>query len=215
MVGQPSLILASSSPRRQQILSALGAPFDVVVADVDESPFPDEPPEQLARRLAEMKARVAAQRFPGRVAIGADTVVALGDRTLGKPTSPDEAVRTLRELRGVEHRVITAVSGAQDGANGTNSWTDVGITRVWMRDYSDEEIAAYVATGDPLDKAGSYAIQHPIFRPVARVEGCYLTVVGLSLAALRSVLEQARASLPPIDATTIEAMCPGCNCATG
>jgi septum formation protein len=208
--GADRFILASSSPRRRSILDALGLPFDVAPADVDESPQAREAPGDLAARLAVAKASAVTERFQGRLAVGSDTVVALDDEPLGKPDSPEDAVRMLRALRGRMHLVITAVAVARANGDRVQTWHETDATRVWMRDYSDEEIATYVASGDPMDKAGAYAIQHPLFRPVARLEGCYLTVVGLSLPGLRQVLIRAGRPLPPIRSITLDAICPSC-----
>jgi len=201
-----ALVLASSSPRRQQILAAIGLSFVVEPADIDEAPHWGETPEALASRLAVAKARLAAGNRPGQTAIGSDTVVALDDQPLGKPESADDAAHMLRLLRAREHRVITSVAAAR----GANVWEQTDATRVWMRDYSDQEIDGYIATGDPMDKAGAYAIQHPGFHPVARIDGCYLTVVGLSLPALYAVLAGAGIHSPRIARPRLEAVCPNC-----
>lgn len=181
------LILASRSPRRQQLLTALGLAFDIDAADVDETPLPDEAPAALACRLCRAKAAAVAHHHPGAVVLAADTMVALDAELLGKPADPDEAVAMLRALRGRTHQVYTAVSVARDGAIDAR----LSVCDVTMRPYSDAEIAAYVATGDPLDKAGAYAIQHPLFSPVAAWEGCYTAIMGLPLALTREMLAAA------------------------
>lgn len=174
------LILASASPRRRALLAELGLPFEVHSAHVEETPLPGETPEALAHRLSREKAlAVAAQVEPGPIIIAADTTVALGDRLLGKPANADEAVAMLRSLRGRTHRVLTAVTLFDTARH--LLITDLAVTHVTMRDYADEEITAYVASGDPLDKAGAYAIQHTGFHPVASIEGPYTNVVGLPL----------------------------------
>ena len=186
----PLVILASSSPRRRDYLARLGVDFTAQAADVDETPLPDEEPVALAMRLAEMKARKVAEGLsPTRrsVVVGADTVVALEGRLLGKPADDAEAVTMLRQLRDRAHQVHSAVCLVETGGAVRSA---VSTTTVWMRAYSDAEIDAYVATGDPLDKAGAYAIQHPDFRPVARIEGCLSGVVGLPLGELRDLLAQ-------------------------
>lgn len=184
------LILASGSPRRQQFLRELGLVFVVRVADIDETPYIAEAPIALAQRLAETKARAVAARLDTGeepcVIIAADTVVALGDQLLGKPGDEAEATQMLTLLCNTEHAVHTSVSvlcwpsGAQQ--------TCVNSTRVQMRNYTAAEIAAYVATGDPLDKAGAYAIQHPKFAPVCALQGCMSGVIGLPLGDLRVLL---------------------------
>jgi septum formation protein len=184
------LVLASASPRRQQFLRELGLEFTVVVADIDESPHVNEAPACLAARLAETKARAVAGRLPAgeetQLVIAADTVVALGATILGKPANDVEAASMLAQLRGRMHEVHTAVS-VVDTQSGTQS-TRVNTTQVAMRPYSNTELAAYVATGDPLDKAGAYAIQHPEFAPVAALTGCAAGVIGLPLGDLCDLL---------------------------
>ena len=183
------LLLASNSPRRRQLLALGGWLFDVAVSNSDESILPNEAPEAYVRRLAEVKARtVLAQARPEQIIIGSDTSVVVDGEILGKPADADEAHRMLRRLRGRSHQVYTgiAILRAADEA----LLTDVCITDVPMRDYSDEEIAAYVASGDPLDKAGAYGIQHPHFQPVASMDGCYASVMGLPLCHLTVLLRR-------------------------
>jgi MAF protein len=206
------LVLASASPRRRRILAALGLPFAVMDADVDESPLPGEAPEPLARRLAGAKAVVGARRNPGQVVLGADTVVVLEYEAIGKPSSAEEATRTLERLRAREHQVITAVAAARvtHSNDAAQLWTRVAVSRVWMRPYADREIQAYVASGDPFDKAGSYAVQHPEFRPVARIDGCFLTVVGLPLPEVCELLAAAGLRVPAVDRAALRAVCPDC-----
>ena len=188
-----SLILASASPRRQQLLAALGIPFVVESADIDESRRDDEPPEVHVRRLAEEKARTIAARHPQTVVLAADTIVVLEGRILGKPGDEADAWRMLRAMRGRAHRVMTAVAVAR----GMALASDLDVSIVTMRNYSDEEIAAYIATGDPMDKAGAYAIQHPDFRPVAHLDGCFAGVMGLPLAVAARLLAGAGLSPAP------------------
>ncbi len=185
----PDLILASQSPRRQQLLAALGLAFSVDAADVDETPRPGEDPAALACRLCRAKAAAVAGRHPGAIILAADTVVALDGALLGKPADPAEAVAMLAALRGRTHQVYTAVSVARDGTLAAQ----LSVSDVTMRAYSDGEIAAYVATGDPLDKAGAYAIQHPLFSPVAAWTGCYTGIMGLPLALAQEMLAAAGA----------------------
>lgn len=183
-----TLVLASASPRRRELLGRLGLPFAVEVSGVDETPLAGEAPEALAVRLALAKARDVAARHTHGLVIGADTVVARDGRLFGKPTGPDDAVAMLRALRGGPHLVVTglAVVRAADGAARTSA---VPAT-VTMRPYSDEEIAAYVATGEPLDKAGAYGAQGEAARLIERVDGPFLTVVGLPLDELRPLLRE-------------------------
>ncbi len=187
MSHQPlSLILASASPRRREILSRLDVPFSIEPSDVDETPRPHEGHEDLASRLALAKARDVAARHVAGLVIGADTVVERAGRLFGKPRDADDAARMLRLLRGGPHVVVTglAVVRASDGEARTGA---VSAT-VTMRPYSDDEIAAYVATGEPLDKAGAYGAQGEGSRLIERVDGPYLTVVGLPLDELLPLL---------------------------
>jgi MAF protein len=182
-----TLILASNSPRRKELLRLAGWDYRIAPADVDESPHHDEQAAAYVLRLAEDKARAAGiQAQPGEIIIAADTTVADGREILGKPADADEARQMLTSLRGRPHQVHTAVA-VYDPASG-DLQTELATTEVPMRDYSDAEIEAYIATGDPFDKAGSYAIQHPEFKPVVNLTGCYANVVGLPLCHLMRVL---------------------------
>ena len=183
----PKLILATQSPRRRQLLAALGLIFTVDAADVDETPLPGERPDALACRLCRAKAAAVAARHPGAIILAADTMVALDGALLGKPADPTEAAAMLAALRGRTHQVYTAVSVARDGV----AAAQLSVSDVTMRPYSDAEISAYVATGDPLDKAGAYAIQHPRFSPVAAWAGCYTGIMGLPLALACEMLAAA------------------------
>jgi septum formation protein len=179
------LVLASASPRRRQLLGLLELPFAVMAVDVDETARADESGSQLAGRLARTKALAGSAARAGSLVVGADTVVVLGERHLGKPADADDARTMLRSLRGRPHQVITGLALALDGRL---VWQSACATRVEMRPYGDAELARYVATGRPLDKAGAYAIQDPTFRPVAQIVGCYPNVVGLPLCeALRGL----------------------------
>lgn len=182
----PSIVLASASPRRRQLLGALGLTFEIIPAEVDESPLPLEAPHTLACRLALEKALKVAPHFPGALIIAADTLVVLEGQILGKPASPEEAAVMLKCLRGRRHLVDSGLALLWPSQNRRGAW--LAETPVWMRSYSDEEIRRYVATGDPLDKAGAYAVQHEGFAPVERLEGCYANVVGLPLCHLYRIL---------------------------
>lgn len=187
------LILASSSPRRRQILREIRSDFDIIKPYIDETQRPDEPPLAYVRRLSQEKALAVAERLDDNDAaiLAADTIVILPgdddspDEILGKPASADEARATLHRLRDRAHRVCTAFALL----HGQKSQTDVICTTVHMRDYSDDEINRYIASGDPFDKAGSYAIQHEGFDPVARIEGSYSNVVGLPADEVRRALQ--------------------------
>lgn len=184
-----NLVLASNSPRRKQLLALGGWEFSMAVADVDESQRPGESPGDYVLRLAATKARASASTAPGAaIVIAADTAVVDGDEIMGKPADARDAVRMLEQLRGHTHQVYTglALLRPSDGC----ALTDLSVTDVPMRDYSDAEIAAYVQTGDPLDKAGAYAIQHPGFQPVQGMAGCFASVMGLPLCRLTVLLRQ-------------------------
>jgi MAF protein len=178
---QRVFILASTSPRRRELIQLFGLPFHFVSTDVDETPRDGESPEILVQRLSDAKAtRAAMVAARTDVIIAADTLGVLGDEILGKPRDADDATRMLRALRERPHIVFSGITVTQ----GEKFLTRVATTTVRMRDYSDAEIAAYVATGDPFDKAASYAIQHNGFRPVARIDGCQANVMGLPLCHL-------------------------------
>lgn len=179
------VILASASPRRRELLAALVRDFEVMPADVPE-PLSGDPHEN-ARRLAGDKAAFVAKQHPGAVVIGADTIVHLNGRSYGKPAGAADAVRILRELRGREHHVVTGIAIASPGGLQVAS----SETVVHMAPLADDAVAAYVASGRPLDKAGAYAIQDADVPTVATWEGCYCNVVGLPLWRLRGLLSAA------------------------
>ena len=183
-----SLILASASVRRHDLLARLGVAFEVHRADIDESPQPGETAETLAARLALAKARTVAEAYPGCAVLGADTVVAQAERILGKPSDADEAGRWLQALSGREHRVITALA-LVDGENVSQACV---VTRLWFRTLAAEEIARYVRTPEPLGATGAYAVQGGAAAFVSRLVGSYTNVVGLPLAAVEALLQQAR-----------------------
>lgn len=178
----PPIILASASPRRRAFMKMLGLPFTVQTADIDETPFPNETPATLVCRLSREKAQAVAQRQQAALIIAADTIVVLDDQILGKPTGEVDAERMLRAMRNRYHEVYSAVSLFY--GPDSRRLTHLSQTTVRMRNYSQAEIAAYIATGDPMDKAGAYAIQHPDFAPVAGLSGCYAGVMGLPLSLL-------------------------------
>lgn len=181
------LILASNSPRRRQIISWGGWAFDVLAMDVDESRLPGEHPADTVLRLAQSKAQAAARHArPDDLVIGSDTIVVDGEIILGKPSGAEEARAMLTRLRGREHQVYTALAVISPAAERVE--TELCITRVPMRAYSDAEMDAYIASGDPLDKAGAYAIQHAGFHPVEKLHGCFASVMGLPLCHLTRAL---------------------------
>jgi MAF protein len=184
-----TLILASGSPRRRELLALLDVPFVVRPPDIKESKHGGEGPGVMARRLAHEKARAVGVDIQAGLVVAADTFVCLEARVLGKPSDADDAARMLGRLRGRPHLVLSGLTVIAPRL----SWerTVLAETTVWMRDYDDEEIAAYVSSGDPLDKAGGYAIQHRGFDPVSRIAGCYANVMGLPLCHLYCLLREA------------------------
>jgi septum formation protein len=179
------LILASSSPRRQELLREARIPFQVCPAHISEDQKPGESPSGYALRLAEEKAAAVVQQFPGRPVLGADTIVVVDQEVLGKPRDREDAARMLRLLSGRAHEVTTAValitsSSKQD--------TRYSTTRVYFRKITETEIQQYIAGGEPMDKAGAYAIQGGAARWAERIEGEYSNVVGLPLSLVTEML---------------------------
>src|SRR5271166_6067450 len=170
-----SLILASASPRRAELLRNAGIPFTVEPAHVPEQALQDEPPLEYAQRLARDKARAVFARHPDSVVLGADTIVVAEEHLLEKPRDAQDAARMLRLLSRRVHQVITGVCLAAPGFERT----EAEITEVCFSPLSEREIADYVATREPMDKAGAYAIQGMASRWVERIDGCYFNVVGL------------------------------------
>jgi septum formation protein len=179
-----TLVLASASPRRRELLRLLNYPFETLSTNVDEAPEPGERARAMVERLSRAKAQAARRQRPAAVILALDTDVELDGTILGKPIDAANARAMLEALRGRAHSVYSAFTLAAD----TGLETRLVHTRVWMRQYSDAEIEAYVASGDPLDKAASYAVQHLSFRPVERVEGCFANVMGLPLCQLYHAL---------------------------
>ena len=181
------LYLASQSPRRQELLGKTGLPFTVRPADIDETMDPSLPPEQEVQRVSAEKARAAAQGLPaGSTVLAADTIVVLDGQVLGKPRDAADAARMLRALSGRAHRVLTAITLLRDGT----LLSHLACTRVRFRPLSEGEIAAYVASGEPLDKAGAYGIQGGAALFCEGIEGDYYNVMGLPLCALTKLLAQ-------------------------
>src|SRR5271155_3356969 len=183
----PKLILASASPRRAEILRNAGLPFTVVSSAIDETPFPEESAQDHVSRLAAAKAELVAARAVGpAIVLAADTVVTLENRILGKPRSEDDARQMLKMLSGRTHAVLTGVTMIRlPDAERINF---VESTLVHFAQLSSEEIARYLATEEPHDKAGAYAIQGRAGRFIPRIEGCYFNVVGLPLARVQQSL---------------------------
>jgi septum formation protein len=188
------LILASQSPRRAELLRNAGIPFEVCPADVDESLRAGETPIEYVKRLAWEKALAVLETAPERaVVLGADTTVVLDGESLGKPADEGDARKMLERLSGRSHQVMTGVCIAFRGADGmANAGVEVEVeaevTEVEFTAMSAEEIAAYVASGEPMDKAGAYAIQGRASRWIPRIEGCYFNVVGLPVARVCEML---------------------------
>jgi len=206
-----SLVLASNSPRRKHLLALGGWAFRVEPAQVDENPLPGEDALGYVLRLAQSKARTVAERSPLEdIVIAADTTVVDGGQILGKPSNTVEAESMLRRLRGRQHQVFTALAVMR--RSDSSLLTDWCVTDVPMRAYSDDEMHAYIATGDPLDKAGAYAIQHPDFKPVTGLQGCFANVMGLPLCHLTRTLEKlgirTDANLPQACQDELEYKCP-------
>jgi septum formation protein len=178
------ILLASASPRRAQLLRAIGVAFDSIAAEVDETPQPDEAPEPYVQRLALAKARAVASRRPGQLVLGADTTVAVDGDILGKAASEREAAQMLERLAGRAHEVHTGVALVDSRGSAVACAT----TRVWFDAMTSGDIQAYLASGEWRDKAGAYGIQGRISRFVARVDGSYTNVVGLPVALVWALL---------------------------
>ena len=213
---KPELILASSSPRRQELLREIGIPFQVHAANINEDQKPEEAPIAYALRLAREKAEAVAARYPESYVLGADTIVVLKGEVLGKPIDHADAVRMLRLLSGQTHEVTTAVSLIAPNfaapntpslskaapktltsetvapnlvAQGTLAETRASTTKVYFREIAEAEIQQYVAGGEPMDKAGAYAIQGGASRWTDRIEGEFSNVVGLPLSLVTEMLK--------------------------
>ena len=189
------LVLASASPRRQDLLRSAGISFVAQPADVDETPLAGESARECAERLAREKALAVWQKRPADVVLGADTVVVVDETILGKPVDTDDAARMLRMLSGRVHRVITGVCLVKPGARGqgpgaSKSETASETTLVTMSELLDDDIRDYIATGEPMDKAGAYAIQGIASRWIPRIEGDYSNVVGLPVALVCRMLRE-------------------------
>lgn len=213
-MGKP-IILASASPRRRELFELLGLPFLVHTVPVDETPRLGEAPDVLVARLSAIKAAAVTQDLSapslgqvkdmaeateGGLVVAADTVVVLDDEILGKPRDAAHAKHMLQRLRDRAHLVHSGVTVAEMASG--RAAIHLSTTRVWMRDYSETEIDDYVTSGDPLDKAGAYAIQHPDFRPAARIEGCFTGVMGLPLGKLADGLAHFGVTMP-VDIATV------------
>jgi septum formation protein len=182
------LILASASPRRQELLREAGIAFEVHPAHVPEQRASNEPPRGYAERLAREKAQAVARRFPQRYVLGADTIVLVGEEVLEKPRDASDAARMLRLLSGRGHSVVTAVSLASPRGN---TATRNAETKIYFRKIEEVEIQRYIAGGEPMDKAGAYAIQGGAGQWAERIEGDYSNVVGLPVSLVTEMLRAA------------------------
>jgi septum formation protein len=182
------LILASASPRRRELLTQAGYEFQIHPAHIPEDPLPNEDPIAYVTRLAREKAETVYTQLsdPKTIVLGADTTVTLDSHILGKPESPEDAARMLRLLSGRTHRVITGVALV----SATGQQVAAEVTAVQFLTVSEAEIQAYIATGEPSDKAGAYAIQGRAARWIPRIEGCYFNVVGLPISLVSTLLDQ-------------------------
>jgi septum formation protein len=176
------LILASGSPRRRELLAQAGVQFSVIVPGCDETPVRGESAREMVERLALTKALAVATQHPESYVLGADTTVYIGGVSLGKPESVEEAYQMLRTIQGTSHEVWGGIAVVREASGIRECWSHV--TRVTMAPMDDETIHEYVASGEPMDKAGSYAIQGLGLRFVASIEGSYSNVVGLNLTTV-------------------------------
>jgi septum formation protein len=183
-----TLILASESPRRAELLRQVAIPFRVVAPAVTEELSGRPSPEEMVALLALRKARAVSDRLPGGYVIGADTIVLHGETVLGKPVDSDDAERMLRLLSGDRHSVLTGLA-LVNAANGY-LLERLSLTQVWIKTLADDEIKAYIATGEPFDKAGAYGIQGKGALLVEKIEGCYFNVVGLPLSLLNQMITE-------------------------
>ncbi len=189
----PTLVLASGSPRRKELLGRLDIAFSIDPADVVERPpVSGEDPAAYALALAHHKASAGARRHPHAVVLGADTVVTICGLILGKPSDEQHALEMLRRLRGRGHHVITAVAVC----SGLDCTSDAVTSGVWMKRATDDELRAYVATGEPMDKAGAYALQGLGGQLVERISGCYNNVVGLPLCLTSNLIREWSIDVP-------------------
>jgi septum formation protein len=194
------LVLASASARRRELLTAAGLSFVVDPADIDERRHPHEQPEEYARRVAVEKAQTGRRRHPADVVLAADTIVLVEDRVLAKPATPDEAAGMLAQLSGRVHEVLTGVAVEWPGG----ARAHVERTRVWFAPLDADQISWYVASGEPMDKAGAYAIQGLASRFVTRIEGSYSNVVGLPVAVVLQFLRETGLELQPALGKSLE-----------
>ena len=193
MINVPKLILASGSPRRAEILTSVGWEFTKDVADIDESELPDETPENYVRRLAREKAEAVAQKYDQAIILGADTTVVIDGQIIGKPADLDDARRMIKLLAGNWHEVLTGVAivtveSRKSKVEDRKVFVGLQRTRVKFAEMSDEEIEFLVQFGEPLDKAGAYAVQAQAALFIEKIEGDYWNVVGLPISLVYELI---------------------------
>jgi septum formation protein len=199
MIELPKLVLASGSPRRAEILNSVGWPFERHVADIDESERHGESPEDYVVRLAREKAEAVAEQYPGQIVLGADTTVVIDGGILAKPEDMDDARRMIRMLAGVSHDVLTGVAIVNGGTS-----ADIERTRVKFAPMTDAEVNFLAEMGDPLDKAGGYAIQKQAALFIEKIEGDYWNVVGLPVRLVYQMVLSSSFSLQPTHAGSLK-----------
>ena len=205
-----TLVLASGSPRRRRLINAIDMHVQIAGSgDYEPPPNVGESPQVYVQRLALLKARQALKDVADAIVLGADTSVVIDGDIFGKPADADEAVWMLKRLKGRSHEVVTGTA-LMDAATGICS-TSSKASRIFMRDYADEEIDAYIESGEPFDKAGAYAVQDDKFRPAERIEGCYLNTVGLPLCDLLTLLKRIGAPVTFRKDYVIPPGCPDCD----
>lgn len=192
LYGMETILLASASPRRKELLQKAGIPFDAVPSNAEELPPEGVSPEELVKENALRKAKEVSSRFPGRLVLGADTLVAVGDRVLGKPKDREDAKAMLRSLSGRAHRVLTGVALT----DGSRTQAETEETVVFFRELPEALIESYVSTGECDDKAGAYGIQGRGCILAERIEGDYCCVVGLPMCRVHRMLERFCYELP-------------------
>jgi septum formation protein len=216
MTDRPKIVLASGSKRRRELIQVFDASIDVIPSAVDErEPLVGEAPDAYILEMALSKSQdVAKSAGSNSIVIGADTAVVLNGRILGKPVDAADARWMLFQLRGRAHRVLTGITVIRKGS--TAKASSVKSSDVFMRNYSDTEADAYITSGEPFDKAGSYAIQDPGFAPVERLDGCYLNVVGFPMCEVTRLLEEVGVKVSLRDDWSAPERCPvSCPVRTG
>ena len=203
----PPLVLASGSPRRRELLTELGLEFVVAPSNAPEEPLDGETAEEMVRRLSRDKAMTVAAGLTEGYVIGADSTVVLAGRSIGKPEDEDDARRMLRELRGTEHQVSTGLTVVNVSTG--QHLTDHMTAEIVMRDFTDQEMEASIASGTPMDKAGAYAVQDTVFRPATLIDGCYTNVVGLPLCRMMEMLQELGYPPPPNLPLSVGSRCLG------